>query len=109
MKAQKSVLLVLTSLLAFCACKKDQKADGCSAPTTRIITNKTAIIKVNATIYQATITELGSIDTWLIPCNLPQEFYQNDLQVVISGEAKDASHSSGICCPEYFFITKISR
>ena len=109
MKARKSVLVVLTSLFALCACKKDQKTEGCSASTTRVITNKSAVIKVNATIYQATITEQGAIDTWLIPCNLPPEFYQNDLQVVISGEVKDASHSTGICCPAYFFITKISR
>jgi len=36
------------------------------------------------------------------------EFYQNDLQVIISGDVK-ATPQSGFCCNENFVITKITR
>jgi len=109
MKRQTSFLLLLVSATMLSSCKKEEKNEPCSAPTARVINNKPAVIKLNATINGVTIVEQGSIDTWLIPCNLPQDFYQNDLQVVISGEAKETRFTSGICCPQHFFITKISR
>jgi len=109
MKSQIPLLVLLVTATVLSSCKKEEKSDPCSAPTARIISNKPAVIKLNATINGVTIVEQGSIDTWLIPCNLPQDFYQNDLQVVISGEAKETRFPSGICCPQHFFITKISR
>ena len=54
--------------------------------------------------------EQGSIDTKLLPCNLPMEFIQDGLQVVISGEVKSTPQSGfGPCCTENFVITKITR
>ena len=56
------------------------------------------------------IIEQGYIDSKLIPCNLPMEFYQNDLQIVISGDVKSTIQGGpGSCCNENFVITKISR
>ena len=94
------------------SCKKDKNTTGCfpGASTIRTITNKQAIIKVTATINPVYIVEQGSIDTKLIPCNLPKEFFQNDLQVFISGDVKSTPQDRpGPCCTENFVITKITR
>ena len=96
----------------FNSCKKDKNSTECfpDAATVRQITNKQATIKVTATINSVYIIEQGSIDTKLIPCNLPMEFYQNDLQIVISGDVKSTIQGGpGPCCNENFVITKISR
>lgn len=94
------------------SCKKDKNSTGCfpGAVTVRQIINKQAVIKLTATVNPVWIIEQGSIDTKLIPCNFPVEFYQNDLQVVISGDVKSTQQVSGVpCCNENFVITKISR
>ena len=93
------------------SCKKNNTANECfsGVPTIRQITDKPAVIKVTATIYAVYIVEQGAIDTRLIPCNLPKEFIQNDLQVTISGEVKNTPQGSGPCCAENFVITKITR
>ncbi len=94
------------------SCKKDKKTTECfaDASTVRQITNKQAVIKLTATINPVYIVEQGSIDTKLIPCNFPMEFYQNDLKVVISGDVKSTLQGGpGPCCTENFVITKITR
>jgi hypothetical protein len=94
------------------SCQKDKESSKCfpRATTVRQITNKQAVIKVTAMINPVYIIEQGSIDTKLIPCELPMEFYQNDLQVIISGEVKSTPQvGPGPCCTENFVITKISR
>jgi len=92
------------------SCKKGKKTTGCfpDATTVRKISNKRAVIKLTATINPVWIIEQGAIDTKLIPCNFPIEFYQNELQVIISGEVK-STPQVGVCCTENFVITKISR
>lgn len=93
------------------SCKKENKTNNCSPdiPTVRRIDNKPAVIKLTATVNPAYIVEQGSIDTKLIPCNLPMEFFENDLRVVISGEVKPSAQQGGTCCTENLFITKITR
>ena len=99
-------------ILTVSSCKKGEKVDGClpEATTVRQITNKKAVVKLNGTIYGSYLIEEGSIDTKLIPCNLPMEFYQNDLQVIISGDVKQTPQDNfGPCCTQYFVISKITR
>lgn len=96
----------------FNSCKKDKETTQCfpNAPTVRQISNKQAVIKLTATVNPVWIIEKGSIDTKLIPCNFPMEFYQDGLQVIISGEVKSTPQAGpGPCCTEKFVITKISR
>ena len=106
---------LLTSLLLIvvvCSCNKDKKEAGCNpgAPIIRTILNKTATIKVGATNDPVYLIEQGSIDTRLIPCNFPMEFYENNLQVTISGEVKSYPQTGTTpCCTESIFITKITR
>jgi hypothetical protein len=99
------------SLIQGMSCKKDEKTDSCfsGSPTVRQIVNQQATIKVTGTILGVYMVEQGSIDTKLIPCNLPQEFLQNDLQVIISGEVKSTPPGTGPCCSNNFVITSISR
>ena len=95
------------------SCKKEEKATNCfsDAPTVRVITNKKATIKLTATYVEPVyLVEEGTIDTRLIPCNFPMEFYQDDLPVTISGEVKESKQTRLVpCCAENFVITKISR
>lgn len=94
------------------SCKKDKEITDCfpNAPTIRQISNKQAIIKLTATANPVYIIEQGSVDTKLIPCNFPMEFYQNDLRVVISGDVKPTPQgAAGPCCTESLVITKITR
>ena len=92
--------------------KKDRETTEClpNATTLRQISNKEAVIKLTATINPVWIIEKGSIDSKLIPCNFPMEFYQDGLEVIISGEVKSTPQvEPGSCCTENFVITKISR
>lgn len=94
------------------ACKKQKETTGCfpNASTVRQISNKKAVIKLTATVNPVWLIEQGSIDTKLIPCNFPMEFYEDGLAVIISGEVKStATVASEPCCNENFVITKISR
>lgn len=105
------VLSVLLSLST--SCKKDDKPAGCFAdePTTRQLTNKKAIVKLTATITEPVyLVEEGAIDTRLLPCNLPMEFYQHDLVVTVSGDVKAAPQAAQApCCAEKLVITAITR
>lgn len=93
------------------SCKKQANKNECFAdvPTIRTLTNKQAVVKVTATVYSAYLVEQGTIDTKLIPCNLPMEFLQNDLPVIVSGEVKGTPRDGGPCCAENFVITQITR
>jgi len=95
------------------ACKKNSNSENRCHPdaiTVRQIVNKQAMIKLTAMIEPVYLVEEGTIDTRLIPCNLPQEFYQSDLLVTISGEVKATPQiGPGPCCVENFVITKITR
>lgn len=94
------------------ACKKSDAETGCLPTTTTIrqIINKQATIKLTAMINSVYLVEDGTVDTKLIPCNLPQEFYENDLRVTISGEVKASPQvGPGPCCSENFVITSIMR
>ncbi len=94
------------------SCKKEKKSGECfpGAAIVRQIINKQAVIKLTATIHPVWLIEQGSIDSKLIPCNFPMEFYQDGLQVIISGEVKSTPQVvPGPCCAESFVISKISR
>lgn len=106
--------LVLSLLLILAgSCTKENKSPDClpDSPTIRVIENKKAIVKLTATAVEPVyLVEEGAIDTRLIPCNFPMEFYQNDLQVTISGNVKAFQQTMPVtCCAENFVITKISR
>ena len=105
------ITLFLLATSAY-SCKKHKATAPCSPDNTtiRTITDKKAVIQVTATVNPAWIIEEGSTDTKLIPCNLPMEFYQNGLQVVISGDVKlTVQDSQAPCCNQSFIITKITR
>ena len=93
------------------ACNKDKKPEACAdGPSVRQVINKRAVIKLTATVHPVYLIEEGAIDTKLVPCNFPTELYQDDLQVIISGEVKATPQPSGMpCCFENFVITKITR
>lgn len=106
------ILFLLLPLLN--ACEKANKAAPvdclAGATTIRQIVNKQAIIKITSPGASPYLVETGSIDAKLIPCNLPAEFSQNDLLVIISGEVKQRVQSPmEPCCSEDLFITNISR
>jgi hypothetical protein len=107
------IMALFSLVIIVSSCKKDKNSSAPCFPdaaTVRKITNKQAVIKLTATINPVWIIEQGSIDTKLIPCNFPMEFYQNDLQVVISGDVKSTLQSGPApCCNENFVITKITR
>lgn len=104
------VLFVLAIILT--ACRKNNSGADCFPGTTtlRQIVNKQATIKLTATINAVYIVEDGTIDTRLIPCNFPMEFYEDNLRVTISGEVKAGPQTAfGPCCMENFVISKITR
>ncbi len=113
MRLNTTLIFSFALIPVFSFCKKENKINtGCqpNAGTVRQIIDKQAVIKVTATVNPVYIVEQGSIDTKLIPCNLPMEFYQNDLQVIISGEVKTTPQVMPVpCCTENFYITKITR
>jgi hypothetical protein len=106
------ILFVLMALLNGCRKADKSNAADCfpGITTVRQIVNKQAVIKLTATAAGVYLVEQGSIDSKLIPCNLPMEFYHNDLLVTISGEVKLTSRVAlEPCCSDNFVITKISR
>ncbi len=106
-----SILTFAVSVMFFASCKKEDKKDACfpGVATVRQITDRPVVVKVTAAVNAVYLVEQGAIDTKLIPCNLPKEFMQNDLQVIVSGEVKVTQQGSGPCCSENFVITKITR
>jgi hypothetical protein len=112
MRLSLSIIGLLTLVITFTSCKKNNSVPSClpNATTTRQIVNKQATIKLTATINAVYLVEDGAIDTKLIPCNFPQGFYENDLRVIISGEVKATPQvGPGPCCSENFVITSITR
>lgn len=110
MRKYLSFPVALTILVLFGACKKENEGECSSgAPTIRQITDKRAVVKVTATMIPVYLLEENTIDTWLIPCNLPQEYFQHDLEVIISGDVKTMPRDGGPCCKESIIITKISK
>ncbi|RYZ28888.1 MAG: hypothetical protein EOP49_41090 [Sphingobacteriales bacterium] len=113
MKPIAAWLLLPVLLSLFTSCKKDNKTAGCFAGelTTRKLANKKATIKLTATITEPVcLVEEGAIDTRLLPCNLPMEFYQHDLVVTVSGDVKAARQTGQVpCCAENLAITAITR
>ena len=101
-------LLVMTIISS---CKKDNNTNYDCFPnssTVRQITNAQATIKAAGGKFY--IVEQGSIDTKLNPCKLSQEFQENNLQVLVSGDVKlTLNGGPEPCCTENFVITKISR
>lgn len=93
------------------ACKNNITADDCSPnlSVARNILDKPATVfkQPNGIFY---IIEQGTIDSKLIPCNLPSEFKVDQLQVVISGEVKTTGQlASAPCCTNNFYILKITK
>ena len=79
-------LLVMTIISS---CKKDNNTNSDCFPNSsnvRQITNAQATIKAAGGKFY--IVEQGSIDTKLNPCKLSQEFQENNLQVLVSGDVK---------------------
>lgn len=104
---------VLAVFFLSVSCKKGDKINNCfsDVPTIRQINNRKAVVRLTATYTEPVyLVEEGTIDTRLIPCNFPLEFYQNDLQVTISGKVKVTKQTGQVpCCAENFVITSISR
>ena len=105
-------VFIFLALATVCySCKKQGSKDECfnGIATIRQLIDRPATIKVTATVHSVYLVEQGAIDTKLIPCNLPMEFMQNDLQVIVSGNVKATPQTAGPCCAENFTITKITR
>lgn len=117
MRISFSLLITYIICLLLPACKKNSTAvkNGCDplSTTSRQLIAKKATVKLTATAtYPVYLVEEGAIDTKLIPCNFPvgAEYYQNDLQVIISGDVKPvAAIDYGPCCSENLVITQISK
>lgn len=111
MRSILSIFICIVSVTLLVSCSKKAKEGNCfpGVATVRQITDKPAVIKVTATMYGAYLVEEGRIDTKLIPCNLPKNFIENNLQVIISGDVKATVQDSRPCCTENFVITKITR
>lgn len=112
------ILTVLIIISSTCSCRKNDKKEYFPNPdcdikgqTIRQISDKKATIRLTATYFEAVyFVEENSIDTRLIPCNFPMEFYQDGLVVIISGDVKAAKQRDGMpCCAENFVITKIRK
>ena len=98
-------------ILSNSACKKEAvSTSGCypGAETIRQIEDKQATIQQVDNVYY--ILEQGTIDTRLLPCNLPQEFKEDGLSVVVSGAVK-ARIRNGVepCCTDNFVIDEIKN
>lgn len=108
-----SALIPLFSLLMIFSCKKDKKEVECfdNLRTVREVVNKKATVRLTATaVAPVYLVEEGSIDTKLVPCNFPHEFYKDGLIVTISGLVKETAPGTfGPCCYENFVIVDISR
>jgi hypothetical protein len=107
-------LIACLTLLVALSCKKDKKeVDDCSnnLPTVREVIKKKATVRLTATaVAPVYLVEEGSIDTKLVPCNFPHEFYKDGLTVTISGLVKQTAPGTfGACCYENFVIIDISR
>lgn len=115
MRSSLILALCIVLILASGACKKDKKEpspDDCFSGSTiiRQITDAAATVYVTATTHGIYLVEKGAIDTRLIPCNLPKEFLQNNLAVMVSGEVRSGvAVAGGPCCSQNFVITKIRR
>lgn len=112
MPSRISIISVAVLLFVLISCKKSQskQVPGCfaNATTTRQISNKQATIRIDA--GQALIVEDGIIDSRLLPCELQNDFKQDGLRVIVSGDVKNLVQSpSGPCCLYNFFITHITR
>ncbi len=107
----KNMTPVLLVALLFFSCKKDDNANkDCSASkiTQRQIKDAKASVFHSGNTYY--IVEQGTIDTKLLPCNLPQEFRIDKLSVIVSGDVKATVQTHfGVCCTEEFVITQISK
>ena len=107
-------LIVFFGLLSCTSCKKTQSGideNACfnDAEATRQITNSPAAI-FQLPDSSFVLVEEGTFDTWLIPCNLPSEFEENNLLVVLSGKTRpQVSTVPAPCCPEEMIVTQIAR
>ncbi len=98
-------------VLLIVSCKKnEEQSKDCFAnePTIRTLVNSQATIKKSNEAFY--IIEQGSIDTKLDPCNLPEDFRVDNLQVIVTGKVKRNSRFGyGPCCTENFVIAKINK
>ncbi len=94
MKHTLTAILCLALLCGIMACKKnkDTKADCYRDNAVRYeINNQAATVHlVNGEYY---IAEQNTIDSRLFPCNLPAEFRQNNIAVLVSGQVKSLPYS----------------
>lgn len=95
MKHTLTAILCLVLLFSITACKKnkDAKADCYRDNAVRYeINNQLATVyQVNGEYY---IAEQNTIDTRLFPCNLPEEFQQNNINIYITGQVKSLPYSN---------------
>lgn len=110
-KSMRSISIFISLLFILCSsCKKNNILDrACFTDTANAgkLINRQAVIKLSGNDFY--MYEQGTIDTKLIPCNLPLDFQVDDLQVLISGYTKQSREGGNTCCTEILFITKITR
>lgn len=98
-------------MLLFSFCRKEKGTSNDCFPgaiTYRTVIDQPAIVKQAGGVFF--LVEQGSIDSKLVPCNLPADFQFDLLPVTISGDVKTTVQGGpGPCCTEYFVIKKIKR
>jgi hypothetical protein len=116
MRAGLYLVLFPVTIFSLASCKKNKPAENDCAPgnpVIRTIVNKKATVHLTGTIaYPVYLTELGTIDTRLVPCNFPAgaAFHQEGLQVTISGDVKVTfSTDYGPCCTENLVLSAIVK
>jgi len=113
MRLAYTLFYILILLVFTISCKKETKKTVCfpDTQTIRFIENKKAVVKITASAVEPVyLVEEGTIDTRLIPCNFPHEFYQDELTVTVNGEVKSTQQDQlAVCCAETFVISEISR
>lgn len=105
----KQLVIPLLCSIIFISCKKSSKqTTNCFSEITTMRTITDKLCSIRFTNNKFFIIEQLAIDTKLLPCNLPEEFKVNGLQVTVSGDIK-SNASDGPCCTENFVITKIVK
>ena len=106
------LFICLFFMVNFYSCKKENSPFSCYSdrPDLRIIKEKKAKVIILSAPESVYLVEEDAIDTRLIPCNLPNKFLQNNLQITISGKVKSTiQNGTEPCCTENFVITSITK
>lgn len=107
----KIVLILLLFAATIAGCKKESQSASKCYPDSQTLwkVEKAAgiIIRSGERFY---ITQVGTIDTRFVPCDLPANFQIDKLNVIFSGDVKvTKSNAAEPCCTNDIALTYISK